>query len=188
MREIAILTFVTLDGVMQAPADASEDKSGNFQHGGWARPYWDDVMAHVGRTAMAAPYDLLLGRKTYDIFKGAHASEDADDPLRSSRKFVVTSSKEKLKWHNSFGVFGDLAKEIAKLKSHDGPLLQVHGSWQLIQFLLAQDLIDEYRLWIFPITLGSGKRLFAENGPSRRLNLTRTEPTGNGAVMTVYRR
>jgi dihydrofolate reductase len=188
MRELAILTFVTLDGVMQAPADTSEDKSGNFRHSGWARPYWDDVMAQVGRTAMAEPYDLLMGRKTYDIFKGAHASEDENDPFRSSKKFVVTSSTEKLKWHNSFRVFGDLAREIIKLKSEDGPLLQVHGSWQLIQFLLAHDLIDEYRLWVFPITLGSGKRLFDENGPCRSLNLAEIEPTGNGAVMTVYRR
>jgi dihydrofolate reductase len=147
MRELAILTFVTLDGVMQAPGNASEDRSGNFQHAGWARPYWDDVMAQVGRTAMAETYDLLLGRRTYEIFQGAFASDDAKSPL-----------------------------------------LQVHGSWQLIQLLLAHDLVDEYRLWVFPITLGSGKRLFAENAPQKRLSLAKTEPTGNGVVMTVYRR
>ena len=188
MREVAILTFVTLDGVMQAPADATEDKSGNFQYGGWARPYWDDVMMQVGRTAMATPYDLLMGRRTYDIFSGAHASKDVNDPLHSSRKFVVTSSTEKLRWHNSSRLSGDLASEIAKLKLENGPLLQVHGSWQLVQFLLANDLIDEFRLWVFPVILGSGKRLFAENSQLRKLNLTQTEPTRNGVVMTVYRR
>ena len=188
MRELAILTFVTLDGVMQAPGEASEDRSGNFQHAGWARPYWDDVMAQVGRTAMAETYDLLLGRRTYEIFKGAHASDDANDTLRSSKKFVVTTSTEELKWNNSFRVSGDLPAEIAKLKSDRGPLLQVHGSWQLIQLLLAHDLVDEYRLWVFPITLGSGKRLFAENAPPKRLKLANAQPTGNGVVMTVYRR
>ncbi len=188
MRELAILTFVTLDGVMQAPGNASEDRSGNFQHAGWARPYWDDVMAQVGRTAMAETYDLLLGRRTYEIFQGAFGSEDANSPLSSSKKFVATSSTEKLKWNNSFRVSGDLPVEIAKLKSNKGPLLQVHGSWQLIQLLLAHDLVDEYRLWVFPITLGSGKRLFAENAPQKRLSLAKTEPTGNGVIMTVYRR
>lgn len=188
MRDLAILTFVTLDGVMQAPSDASEDRSGKFQNAEWARPYWDDVMAHVGRTAMAEPYDILMGWNTYRIFKGAHASEDPNDPLRNSKKFVVTSSKEKLKWHNSFKISGDIASEITKLKSNAGPLLQVHGSWQLIQLLLANDLIDEFRLWVFPITLGSGKQLFANDGPPRKLRLVKTEPTGNGVVMKVYRR
>jgi dihydrofolate reductase len=188
MRELAILTFVTLDGVMQAPADASEDNSGNFCHAGWALPYWDDVMARVGRTAMEKPYDLLMGRKTYDIFKGAHTSEDTNDPLHSSKKFVVTSSTEKLVWHNAFRLSGDLASEIAKLKFDGDRLLQVHGSWQLIQFLLTHDLIDEFRLWVFPVTLDSGKRLFSENSLSKQLNLVQSEPTGNGVIMTVYRR
>ena len=188
MRELAILTFMTLDGVMQAPSATSEDSSGNFQHAGWARPYWDDVMAQVGRTAMAQPYDLLMGRKTYDIFKGAHASEDPSDPLRNFKKYVVTSSMEKLNWHNSLKVSGEIASEISKLKSDSGPLLQVHGSWQLIRLLLAHDLIDEFRLWVFPIVLGSGKQLFAGEVPSRRLSLANSEPTGNGVIMNVYRR
>lgn len=188
MRRLAILTFVTLDGVMQAPADASEDISGDFKHAGWARPFWDDVMEQVGRTAMAEPYDLLIGWKTYGIFKGAHGSEDPNDPLRNSKKFVVTSSTEKLKWHNSFKISGEIAKEIANLKSDNGPLLQVHGSWQLIQLLLAHDLIDEFRLWVFPITLGSGKQLFAEGAPFRQLSLIKSEATGNGVVMNIYQR
>jgi dihydrofolate reductase len=188
MREIAILTFVTLDGVMQAPSDASEDSSDNFQQAGWARPYWDDVMAQVSRTAMAEPYDLLIGRNTYNIFKGAHASEDPNDPLRTSKKYVVTSSTEKLKWHNSFRISGEVASEVTKLKSGSGPLLQVHGSWQLIQLLLAHDLVDEFRIWVFPVILGSGKKLFAEGVQLRRLSLIKTEQTGNGVVMNVYRR
>lgn len=188
MRELAILTFITLDGVMQAPADTAEDNSGDFRHAGWARPYWDDVMAQVGRTAMAKPYDLVMGRKTYDIFEGAHTSVDANEPLYSPKKFVVTSSTEKLIWHNAFRLSDDLASEIAKLKSDGDRLLQVHGSWQLIQFLLLHDLIDEFRLWVFPITLGSGKRLFGENPLPRKLNLIQSEPTGNGVIMNIYRR
>ena len=164
MREIAILTFVTLDGVMQAPGEASEDRSGNFQHAGWARPYWDKVMAQVEREAMATPYDLLLGRATYDIFKRAFASSDNSDtstesPMEAARKYVVTSSTKPLSWHNSLKISGDIPAEITKLKSVDGPLLQIHGSWQLIQLLLAHDLIDEFRLWTFPVYLGVGKRL-----------------------------
>lgn len=188
MRDLAILTFVTLDGVMQAPSDPSEDTSGDFQLAGWARPYWDDVMAQVGRTAMAAPYDLLIGRTTYGIFKGAHSSTDENDPLLKARKYIVTSSKDSLKWPNSIRISGDVAAEIAKLKTTDGPLLQVHGSWRLIQLLLAHDLIDEFRLWVFPVTLGAGKRLFAEGAPPAKLRLTHSEPTGNGVFMMTYRR
>ena len=191
MRELAILTFVTLDGVMQAPAEASEDRSGDFRHAGWARPYWDEVMAQVGKYAMAVPYDLLLGRRTFDIFARAHAEGNADvrdSPLAQARKYVVTSSTEPLGWTNSVPVSGDIPTEIAGLKAADGPLLQVHGSWQLIQLLLAHDLIDEFRLWVFPVLLGSGKRLFAEGVPPRHLHLKRSEPTGNGVVMNIYRR
>ncbi len=147
-------------------------------------------MAQVGKEAMAASYDLLLGRTTYEIFEGAHALRDADAPesqMDGAKKYVVTSSNKSLNWKNSFRISGDIPREITKLKTSAGPLLQVHGSWQLIQLLLAHNLIDEFRLWTFPILLGSGKRLFAQNTPDRNLRLVKTEATGNGVIMGVYR-
>jgi len=193
MRELAILTFVTLDGVMQAPVDASEDQSGNFQCAGWARPYWDDVMAQVGKEAMATPYDLLLGRTTYENFERAHSvkddgNADVKSPMDVAKKYVVTSSTKPLSWQNSHRISGDILAKIERLKSTDGPLLQIHGSWQLIQLLLAHDLIDEFRLWTFPVNLGEGKKLFAGNVSKNDLDLVKTEATGNGVVMNIYRR
>lgn len=193
MRDIAILTFVTLDGVMQAPADPSEDRFGNFQLGGWAAPCWPEVMRQVRQEAMSAPYDLLLGRKTYEIFAPywSEASEK-DNPdagmLNDAAKYVATNTLTKLTWKNSIPIRGNIAAEVARLKQRDGPLLQVHGSWKLIQLLLAHDLIDEFRLWIFPIVLGSGKRLFEPAAASMRLTLIKSAPTGNGVVMHLYRR
>ena len=157
MRELAILTFQTLDGVMQAPKMPEEDPSGGFQHGGWADPYWGEVMELVGKEAMAEPYDVLFGRNTYDVF-AAHAADD--HPMYDSNKFVVTSKQETLAWNNSTPVNGDITAKIADLKQQDGPLLQVHGSCELIQTLLSHDLVDELRLWTFPVLVGAGKRLF----------------------------
>ncbi len=192
MRDLAILTFVTLDGVMQAPGQPEEDVSGGFTQGGWAMPYWDEVMAQVGAEAMAAPYDLLLGRKTYEIF-AAHFTTTGDDDaasrlLNQATKYVVTNTLTELRWRNSIAVTGDLATEIARLKSQDRPLLQVHGSWQLIQFLLAHDLIDEFRLWTFPVMVGPGKRIFEERAVADRLTLVKSGTTENGVVMGIYRR
>ena len=190
-RELAVLTFVTLDGVMQAPAQPEEDFSGDFKHGGWARPYWEEVMAQVKAEAMAEPYDLLLGRKTYEIF-ARHFSQIGDDDeeaahLNKARKYVATNSLTSPAWHNSVAVSGDIAEAVARLKAEQGPLLQVHGSWQLIQSLQRHDLIDEYRLWIFPLVLGGGKRLFGQS-PARRLRLVRSGATANGVAMAIYRR
>ena len=138
---------------MQAPGGPEEDPSGGFMHGGWARDCWDDVMEQVMEEAMAAPYDLLLGRKTYEGF-AAHWPDAGNDPpankLNNATKFVATSTLSKLEWKNSVPITGDIAAEISRLKDQDGPLLQVHGSWQLIQTLLSHGLIDEFRLWDFP--------------------------------------
>jgi len=184
MRELAILTFVTLDGVMQGVGRQDEDRSGDFTQGGWAMPYWDEVMAQVTTEAMTAPYDMLFGRKTYDLFASSQTGNAAMD---RAMKYVVTSTPETLSWENSAALGGDLVGEIMRLKQMDGPLLQVHGSWQLIQGLLKHDLIDEFRLWTFPLLLGSGKRLF-EDGVPASLRLSKTEPCDNGVVMTIYRR
>ncbi len=138
MRNLAVLTFVTLDGVMQAPGHQEEDLSGGFIHGGWCINYWDEVMEQVMKEAMAAPYDLLLGRKTYETF-AAHWPNAGDDPisnrLNNATKYVVTSTLNTLEWKNSKRITGDIVAEISRLKNQDGPLLQVHGSCQLIQTL-----------------------------------------------------
>ena len=191
MRPLALLTFVSLDGVMQAPSLPEEDTSGGFTHGGWARPCWDDVMVQVSREAMAVPYDLLLGRTTYDIFAASFNNASDDNPvtkqLHEATKYVVTSTPDRLHWKNSVPITGGVPAEVARLKAQDGPLLQVHGSWQLVQTLLAHELVDEIRLWTFPVVVGSGKRLFgAEIGPST-LTLAKTEACPSGAIMTIYR-
>ena len=193
MRELAILSFVTLDGVMQSPTSPEEDPSGGFTAGGWGAPYWEDVMPRVYEEAMSEPYDLLFGRRTYDVFASHWPSLGERDPvaarLNGGRKYVVTRSADHpLPWTESTRVTGDVAAEVARLKSEDGPLIQVHGSAELIQTLMEHDLIDEYRLWTFPVVVGSGKRLFGGGAVPGGLRLVRTGSTGSGVVMSVYRR
>ena len=194
MRELAILSFVTLDGTMQSPTSAEEDSSGGFTGGGWGAPYWEEVMPQVYAEAMSEPYDLLFGRSTYDVFASHWPNVDAaGDPvaarLNGGHKYVVTRSATRaLSWGPSTRISGDAAAEVARLKAGDGPLIQVHGSVELIQTLMAHDLIDEYRLWTFPVVVGGGKRLFAEGAPPRTLRLVRTATTQNGVLMSVYRR
>lgn len=183
MRNIAALTFITLDGVMQAVRLPDEDRSGGFTSGGWAAEYWDPVMEQVQKEAMAEPYDMLLGRKTYEMF-----SSHQDASMNDGHVYVVSSGNPEPVWANTTFLSGDAVSEITKLKNQDGPILQIHGSWQLIQTLLAADLIDEFRLWIFPVIVGAGKRLFDCNVETATLKLVKTAPTGNGAIMSVYRK
>jgi len=179
MRDLAVLTFLTLDGVMTLDGLS------------WSAKYFDDVMQQVNEEAMAQPFDLLFGRKTYETFaaywpnaeKSAHS-----DKLNNSTKYVVTSSLSNLEWENSIAISGDIPSEISRLKKENGPLLQVHGSWQLIQTLLSNNLVDEFRLWIFPVVLGEGKRLFDQGAFSENLTLVKTGSTSNGVVMCIYRR
>ena len=192
MRNLAILTFQTLDGVMQAPSVPEEDFSGGFTQGGWANDCWEEVMEQVGREAMAEPYDLLLGRKTYDIFASSFSNAEPDNPvaakLNQARKYVVTSGSEILTWQNSVKIGpDDVAGEIAKLKQQEGPLLQVHGSWHLIQTLLSNDLIDEFRLWTFPVTVGAGKKLFADGAIPAKFQLSKFDTCPSGASMHFYK-
>ena len=191
MRNLAVVTFLTLDGVMQAPGQPEEDTSGGFIHGGWAVNYWGDVMAQVNEEAMAAPFDLLFGRKTYESF-AAHWPNVSNDPhadkLNNATKYVATSTLSKLEWKNSKPITGDIAAEVSRLKEQDGPLLQVHGSSQLIQTLLSHNLIDEFRLWTFPLVVGPGKRLFDQGSVPTDLTLVKTKSTSNGVVMSIYRR
>jgi len=191
VRELAILTFITLDGVMQGPSSPEENPSGQFTRGGWATDYWEDVMAQVRQEAMAKPYDILFGRKTYELFAAHWPNAGDDNPvakmMNNATKYVASSTLTTLEWKNSTLLTGDMVSEVSRLKEQDGPLLQIHGSWQLIQTLLAHRLIDEFRLWTFPVVVGSGKRLFGQDTPPTPLKLVKTAPCPNGAVMSIYR-
>lgn len=184
MRERAILVFKFLNGIMQAPEETTEDVSGGFAQGGWARPYWEEMMTQAGEEAMAVPYDLLLGRNTYDSFRHAHG----DSPMNDANKYLVSTKQTQPLWHNTVVVRGDVPGANRRLKSKAGPLLQVHGSHCLIQALLAHDLINEFRLWTFPLFLGTGKRLVGDASVVSTLARVKTRTTQNGVVMSIYHR
>ena len=191
MREIAVLTFISLDGVMQGPVQPDEDTSGGFRHSGWSARYLEEVMALVNAELMEAPVAFLFGRKTYEMFAGhwPNVSGSAHgDLLNSSRKYVVTSTLDRLDWQNSELVKGNAVDELKRIKQQDGPRIQVHGSSGLIQTLIEHDLVDEFRLFTFPVTLGSGKRLFGEGTIPANLTLLKSQTTENGVTMGVYRR
>jgi dihydrofolate reductase len=191
MRRLVLNTFLTLDGVMQAPGGPEEDPTGGFTHGGWSTSYWDDVMFQRMGDAMSKPFDLLLGRRTYEIF-AAHWPYVTDDPfadmLNSARKYVASRTLDTLEWQNSTLIDGDVAEEIARLKEQAGPAIQIHGSSNLIQTLLEHELVDEYRLWIFPVVLGTGKRLFADGAIPAGLRLADSTPSTTGVLITTYER
>ncbi len=191
MRKLIVSTFLTLDGVMQAPGGPGEDDSGGFAHGGWSVNYWDDQMGQVMGDAMSAPFDLVLGRKTYDIFAAhwPHASDDQGaKPLNDATKYVASRTHPTLEWSRSVLIEGDAAEGVAALKDGDGPELQVHGSGDLIQTLLRHDLVDEFRLWVFPLVLGSGKRLFADGTIPSGLKLVDSTVSTTGVVIGTYER
>jgi len=191
MRKIAVLSFVTLDGVMQAPGGPDEDPSGNFKHGGWSVGYWDDFMGQVMTEQMGHPYDLLLGRKTYEIF-AAYWPKAKDVPgadgLNKARKYVVSKTPRKLDWNNSVLVTGNIPEEIKKLKRQNGPELQVHGSSNLIQTLLKNDLVDEFRLKIYPVSIGHGKRLFGDGTMPAGFKLLESKSSTTGVIVATYGR
>lgn len=182
MRKLAVLSFVTLDGVMQSPSTPEEDPSDGFTQGGWAAPYWEGVMGHVKQTAMAQPYDILFGRRTYDIFASHWPNAPKSyvrDFLNAAQKHVATSQGGALGWENARSLEGDAIDAVRGLKAEDGPLLQVHGSAMLIQSLLAADLIDEFRIWTFPVVVGGGKRLFGSGAKPCHLRLHKIETLEN---------
>jgi len=189
MRKLIVSTFLTLDGVMQAPGGPEEDDSGGFAYGGWSVHYWDDLMGQVMTEAMSAPFDLVLGRRTYDIFAAywPHAPEEAGaKPLNDATKYVVSRSRPTLEWKDSVLIEGDVAEGIAELKKGDGPELQVHGSGNLIQTLMPHNLVDQYRLWVFPLVIGSGKRLFSDGTIPSGLKLLDSKVSTPGVVIGTY--
>ena len=190
MRTLAVNTFLSLDGVMQAPGGPEEDPTGGFSHGGWSANYWDDMMGRVIGESMARPYELLLGRKTYEIF-AAHWPYVTDDPaadsLNAARKYVASRTLRTVEWSNSMLLQGDVGAEVAKLKEQDGPEIQVHGSSNLIQTLLTDGLVDEFRLWFFPLVIGNGKRLFGDGTIPGALKLIDSKTSTTGVVIATYR-
>jgi dihydrofolate reductase len=188
MRKLIVTTFLTLDGVMQAPGGPGEDDQGGFAHGGWSVHHWDERMGEIMDAWMSVPFDLLLGRRTYEIFSAywPNAPEEDARPLNDATKYVVSRSRPTLGWDPSVLIEGDAAEGIAKLKEEDGPELQVHGSSNLIQTLLRHDLVDEYRLWTFPVVIGSGKRLFGDGSIPAALRLVDTQMSTTGVVIGVY--
>jgi dihydrofolate reductase len=176
---------------MQAPGGPQEDPTRGFQFGGWSVPYWDDAaMGQFMESMFATPYDLLLGRKTYEIFAAYWPYHD-DDPIgkafNAARKYVATSSREPLTWHNSIPIH-DPQKDVAKLKQQDGPTLLTQGSTVLLQTLLKNDLVDELQLVMFPLVLGKGKRLFGDGATPAALKVVESKVSTTGVVMTRYQR
>lgn len=187
MRRIIVLTFITLDGVIQAPGGPEEDTSGGFKYGGWTFPYFDEFMGQVMGKQMKMPFDLLLGRKTYDIFAAYWPRHEAEWPgINTVTKYVVSHNPQKLEWENSTLITGDVVAEIKKLKNSDGSPLQVYGSGNLIQTLLKNDLVDELWLKIFPITLGRGKRLFEQGTIPVAFKLVESKTSPSGVIVASY--
>jgi dihydrofolate reductase len=189
MRELIVSTFLTLDGVMQAPGGPGEDDSGGFAYGGWSVNFWDDAVDGFMTETMGKPFDLLLGRRTYDIFAAywPHAPEEAGaKPLNDATKYVASRGRPTLAWANSVQIEGDVAEGVEALKAEDGPELQVHGSANLLQTLLRHELVDRFRLLVFPVVIGSGKRLFADGTNPSALTLVDGTVSGTGVVMGTY--
>jgi len=189
MRKLVVSTFLTLDGVMQAPGGPGEDPSGGFTHEGWSVNYWDDLMGQVMSEFMAKPFDLLLGRKTYEIF-AAHWPRVKDDPtaavLNNAKKYVASRTLRAVDWQNSVLLEGGVTTAVAGLKEQPGPEIQIHGSSNLLQTLIKDSLIDEYHVWTFPVLLGSGKRLFADGTIPIGLKLVDTKTSTTGVVIATY--
>jgi dihydrofolate reductase len=189
MRRLVTITFVTLDGIMQAPGGPGEDDSGGFKSGGWSVNYWDDMMGQAMGETFAKRPELLLGRKTYEIF-AAYWPNARDEPgadnLNNAKKYVVSRTLDKVDWDNSTLIKGDVVKEITRLKGFDGPELQVHGSSNLIQTLLKHNLIDELHMWIFPVAIGNGKRLFGEGTNPSGFKLLDSKTSSTGVIIATY--
>ena len=189
MRELIVNTFLTLDGIMQAPGGPEEDRSGGFEHGGWSFGYWDEQMQRAMGESMSKPFDLVLGRKTYEIFAAhwPHTDDPGAEPLNNATKHVASTTLTQLDWQDSKLIEGEVPDGIRALKQQDGPELQVHGSGNLIQTLLEHGLIDEFRLWTFPLVLGKGKRLFDGGTVPAGLELASSQISSTGVTMATYR-
>jgi dihydrofolate reductase len=189
MRRLIVTTFLSLDGVMQAPGGPGEDDSGGFAHGGWSVNYWDELMGQVMTEWTSRPFAMVLGRRTYDIMAAYWPDapeETGAKTFNEATKYVASRGRPTLEWSNSVLIEGEAAEGIAALKEEDGPELQVHGSANLIQTLIREGLVDEYRLWLFPVVVGSGKRLFADGAVPSGLRFVDSKVSTTGVVIGTY--
>ncbi len=193
MRKLVVGTFLTLDGVMQAPGGPHEDRDGGFSHGGWLVPYFDETIVAIMTEWTNRAGAFLFGRRTYEIFAGSwpkstDPTDETATALNTRPKFVASRTLEEVTWNNSHLLRGDVAREVTNLKAQDGGEIQVHGSGDLLQTLLKRDLIDTLRIWQFPVAIGTGKRLFGEGTIPRAFRLVETKRITTGAVLHVYER
>ena len=192
MRPLVVTTFVTLDGVMQAPGGAGEDPSGGFSYEGWLVPHFDEDLGEQINRWFTGAQDFLLGRTTYEIFYASWPKMLSDDPVSQGinfkKKYVASRTLSSVEWDTAELLHGDVGDAVRKLTAEDGGELQVHGSAGLIQTLLTEDLIDELRLVVFPVVLGEGKRLFGDGAIPRTWKLTAQATSSTGALMLSYQR
>ncbi|MFN8421215.1 MAG: dihydrofolate reductase family protein [Anaerolineae bacterium] len=189
MRKVIALEFITLDGVIQAGGGPDEDTSGGFRYGGWQVPYSDDVLGSVMEKQMNMPFDLLLGRKTFDIWE-PYWPQHADiwQGAMTATKYVASNTRTSSEWQPTIFLGGDIAEKVGKLKQEQGPNLHVYGSANLLQTLLKHDLVDELWLKIYPLTLGSGKRLFTDGTIPAAFKVTESQISPNGIIIVNYER
>ncbi|MFN8333428.1 MAG: dihydrofolate reductase family protein [Saprospiraceae bacterium] len=189
MKKIIVLSFVTLDGVVQAPGGPTEDPSNNFQYGGWTVPFFDETSGKFMSEQMSKPADLLLGRRTFEIFASYWPENENEWPgINTMKKYVASNSMKNHTWNNTIILDGNVVAKLKKIKNETGPDLQVHGSSNFIQTLLKNDLVDELWLKIFPITLGTGKRLFGSGTIPKAFNLVDVKTTPSGVVFANYKK
>ena len=195
MRTLIVAEFISLDGVIQGPGGPDEDLSGEFRFGGWQVPYDDEAIGHAIMDLYSQPFELLLGRHTYDIWAGYWPRIGADSPnhpiagpFNSVRKYVATHRPDTLDWQNSHALEGDIANAVRALKRQDGGYLLTHGSGDMVRQLLAAGLVDELRLLIHPVVLGHGKRLFGDNAQPSAFTLAHSVITPSGVLITRYER
>jgi dihydrofolate reductase len=188
VRELIVNTFLTFDGVMQAPGGPEEDPSGGFEYGGWLVGFFDDEVGEAKGGTMAPPFDLVLGRKTYEIFAAhwPHTDDPGAEELNSATKHVASTTLTELEWENSHLIEGAVPDAIRALKQEDGPELQVHGSAGLIQTLLEHGLVDGFNVWVFPVVIGKGKRLFGDGTVPAGLRLTGSTTSSTGVIIASY--
>jgi dihydrofolate reductase len=190
MRKIIAITHVTLDGIMQSPGGPEEDPRGGFTQGGWAMPFRDEAGGKALGEIMSGEFDMLLGRRTYEIF-AAYWPYAGDNPIANAfnkaMKHVVTNGLGRLDWVNTHRMGGDAVDEVRRLKASDGPELHIWGSSELLQTLIAAQLVDEFRVWIYPLVLGKGKRLFEAGVPPCSLTLVESRCTSRGVLLNTYR-
>ena len=189
MRKITVCTFMTMDGVIQSPGSPEEDTKSNFKWGGWSAHYWDEVMNEAMGKTTSQPYDLLLGRRTYQIFEAFWPKQEPNpttDTFNKVQKFVVSNSALNLSWENSTLITGDVISALQALKNAEGRDLLVYGSSNLVQTLLKHHLIDVMQNWIFPITLGIGQQLYEDGTQPANWKVINTEVSTTGVIIVDY--